>query len=116
MYLIHHYRNPECKSSVSLSANRWKFMQLYHHVYTISDDKLQHKVQNLLYREVDGNLRVGRENELRRDIRHHLEEAFSSFGESHQPYAMTARKHLTVPPELIIFEGEANKLLDFFCE
>ncbi len=91
-------------------------MRLYHRVYPISDKKLEERVYHLLYREVDGNLRVGRENELRRDIRHHLEDVFSNFGGSHQPYAMTARTHLTVPPELLIFEGEARKLLDFVFE
>lgn len=116
MYLIHHYWHPECKAPVSLSANRWEFKRLYHCVYQISDEKLEEKVYHLLYREVDGNLRVGRENELRRDIRRHLEDAFSQIGESHQPYAMTAQTHLTVPPELLIFEGGAHKLLDFVFE
>lgn len=113
MFLIHHYLNPYCKSPVSLSANREEFMRLYHRVYQISEEKLEERVYHLLYREVDGNLRVGRENELRRDIRHHLEDLFSNFGGSHQPYAMTARTHLTVPRELLIFEGEAEELLHF---
>lgn len=116
MFLIHHYWHPECKAPVSLSRNREEFMRLYHRVYPISDKKLEERVYHLLYREVDGNLRVGRENELRRDIRHHLEDVFSNFGGSHQPYAMTARTHLTVPPKLLIFEGEARKLLDFVFE
>lgn len=114
MYLIHHCHHPECKSPVSLSRNRDEFMWLYHRVYQISDEKLEERVYRMLYREVDGNLRVGRENELRRDIRHHLEDAFSEFSESHQPYAMTARTHLTVPQELLIFEGEAEELLEHF--
>ena len=113
MFLIHHCSCPACKTPVSLSANREEFMRLYHHVYRISDEKLRERVQHLLYREVDGNIRVGRENDLRRDIRRHLEEAFSFLGESFQPYAMTAATHLTVPVGLIRFEGLARELRTF---
>ena len=113
MFLIHHCSCPACKTPVSLSANREEFMRLYHYVYRIRDEKLRERVQHLLYREVDGNIRVGRENDLRRDIRRHLEEAFSFLGESFQPYAMTAATHLTVPVGLIRFEGLARELRTF---
>ena len=114
MFLIHHVNHPECKTPVSLSRNREEFMRLYHCVYNISEEKLQDKVQHLLFREVDGNLRVGRENELRCDIRRHLDKAFAQFGESFQPYAMTAGTHLTVPIRLIRFLGDAQELKSFY--
>lgn len=113
MFLIHRLQGKDNPAPVSLSKNRETFIRLYHQVYDIADWKLRERVEHLLHREVDGNMRAGRQGDLRRDIRKHLEDAFLPYNESFQPYAMTARKHLTVPPRLIRFEGEAQRLLEF---
>ena len=114
MYLIHRLQvTSDLAAPISLKRNREMFIKLYHQVYDIEDTKLRARVERLLHREVDGNMREGRQNELRRDIRRHLEDVCTFFGESARPYVMTAKEHLTIPPHLIRFEGEAQRLLEF---
>lgn len=114
MYLIHRLQAANEVEPINLNRNREAFIQLYHQVYDIADGKLRERVQHLLHRKVDGVLRAGRQNELRRDIWRHLETVFQMYDESCKPYAMTAKTHLTVPQHLIRFEGEAQRLLHQF--
>lgn len=113
MFLIHRYNESEGMTPVCLNKNRETFIQLYHQVYDIAEEKLKRRVQHLLFREVDGATRTGRQNDIRRDIRLHFEDVFMSYNESFRPYIMTAREHLSIPHHLIHFEGEAQRLLDF---
>ena len=114
MFLIHRSQGTSVVAApVSLARNRETFIQLYHQMYNIDDRKLRERVERLLHREVDGIVRVGRQNELRRDIRRHLEAVFTTLGESARPYAMTAKEHLAIPPHLIRFEDEAKCLLGY---
>ena len=113
MFLIHRLQGANDATPVVLRKNRETFIQLYHQVYDIADVKLRERVKRLLIREVDGKCRVGRQNILLYDIRQHLEAAFKPYNENFQPYAMTARTHLSIPTHLIRFEGEAKRLLDF---
>lgn len=39
---------------------------------------------------------------------------FSACGESYQPFAMTAHSHLSITPDHIVFEGEAECLLELY--
>lgn len=114
MYLIDRCHHEELfMSSIDLAANLDSFVELYHKVYDITSDALNERVRRLLYREdAAGMIRVGRERECINDIRKHLEEAFTSYGESYFPYAMTANRHLSVSPQKIIFEGKASELLN----
>ena len=114
MHLIHRLQVADDElTPVSLGRNRETFIQLYHQMYDIADGKLRERVERLLHREVDGMKRVGRQNDLRRDIRKELEKQFVNFGESCKPYAIGANTPLTVPTHLIRFEGEAQRLLEY---
>jgi len=114
MYLVDRKQHSESRLPVlNLSSNMKQFTKLYNLIYDISPADLIRRFQRLLYREdALGMKRVGRERECISDIRKHLQENFSAYGESFFPYAMTAHSHLTVSPEKIVFESETQKLLD----
>ena len=58
-----------------------------------------------------GEIRAGRVNEVIYDIKKQVAQAFTAYDESCRPYVMTARSHLTVNPDRIHFEDEAEELL-----
>lgn len=115
MYLIdrcHHDGN--ALPHIKLRQNTEPFAELYHKVYDTTPDALQARIQSLLYREdAAGLTRVGRERECISDIRKQLRTVFYYYDESYFPYAMTAGCHLTISPDRIIFEDEAESLLNF---
>jgi hypothetical protein len=89
-----------------------EFLELYHLVYDISPASLQQRFQNLLYREEDGKIRVGRTRELIYDIRMHVEEHFVAYDEAAAPYVMTAYRHLEIDAEHIVIDDD--DLLRFY--
>ena len=112
MFLISRCQKSRQKDFVELRKNQDPFLELYRQVYNEPETTLLFKYKNLLNREDQyGNIRAGRLNEVIYDIRLHLQERFKEYDESFMPYAMTARHPLTVPPERIRFEGEAQQLL-----
>ena len=114
MFLIHKKQMPLATTPVSLYKNRDVFKALYLKVYDVTAEKVEKRLQSLLFRVVDGGtMRAGRKNQLIKDIRDIMQDAFEAYNESFRPYAMTARTHLTVSADKIHFEGDAEKLLGF---
>lgn len=112
MFLIDRRHKTGDLPPIDLRKNEQVFCALYHAVYeNIGCDTVEQRYRNLLYRKVDGHIRTGRKGEAVSDIRRQLERAFAPLGESFLPYAMTARSHLTVSPDKIVFEGLASRLL-----
>lgn len=61
----------------------------------------------LINREEDGRIRVGRTRELIYDIRQHVDDHFMAYGEASAPYVMTAYRHLEIDRELIVFDDDS---------
>lgn len=111
MFLISRCQQ-DCPAFVELGKNRDSFLELYRQVYDEHDSTLVYKYTTLLYRENKWGVKhAGRLHEIVYDIRRHLASRFDEYDEVSQPYAMTARQHLTVSPDHIRFEGEAQQLL-----
>jgi len=111
MFLISRCQQ-ENPAFVELGKNRDSFLELYRQVYDEHDSTLVYKYTTLLYRENKWGVKhAGRLHEIVYDIRRHLASRFDEYDEMSQPYAMTARQHLTVSPAHIRFEGEAQQLL-----
>lgn len=111
MFLISRCQQ-DCPAFVELGKNRDSFLELYRQVYDEHDSTLVYKYTTLLYRENKWGVKhAGRLHEIVYDIRRHLASRFDEYDEMSQPYAMTARQHLTVSPAHIRFEGEAQQLL-----
>ena len=112
MFLISHCQPNRVLPFVELRNNTEVFFELYQQVYDDNAKSLYSKIKNLLFR-IDnyGNVRAGRLNEIVYDIRKHLELRFEEYGESFQPYAMTATRPLSVGAERIHFMGAAQQLL-----
>ena len=106
MYLIDRYQRQGVLQPLDLGTNREQFFKLYYSVYDISPSALEQRIQNLLYREENGKIRVGRLRELIYDIRLHLEDLFVDYDEAVAPYVMTAYRHLEIGAEHIFFEDE----------
>ena len=103
-------------SPLNLGSNKQVFVQLYHQAYdNITREEVLRRYELMLFRRVGNSLRAGRLNEVIYDIRRHLDKLFGSYGQNYQPYAMTAHSHLAIPANHILFEGEAEALLDFSC-
>ena len=115
MFIIDRYHKQYIDlSHLELANNLQAFARLYHAVYDdISHDEVLRRRNSLLYREVNGRLRPGRENQVIYDIRRTLSKVFKDLDESFFPYAMTAQTHLGLRPDKIVFEGEARRLLYF---
>ena len=112
MFLVDRQHKAGDLPPIDLRKNEHAFCALYHAVYEdIRHDTVVQRYRNLMYRKVDGHIRTGRKGETISDIRRQLERVFAPLAESFVPYAMTARSHLAVPPDKIIFEGQANRLL-----
>lgn len=113
MYLIDRRQNTGELDALSLHRNETPFKQLYRMVYDrVNDDVLDCRYQSLLRRKVDNHYRVGRQNAIILDIRKHLGQLFAACGENYQPFAMTAHTHLSITPDHIVFDGDADRLLD----
>lgn len=106
MYLIDRYQRGGFLQPLDLATNRREFMSLYSRVYDINASSLEQRLQNLLYREENGRIRVGRQRELIYDIRMHVEEHFVAYDEAAAPYVMTAYRHLEIDAEHIVFEDD----------
>ena len=112
MFLIHRCQPNRLMPYAELRSNFNQFLELYKQVYDEHLQDFYQRASNLLYRKDEsGKMRAGRLHEIIYDIRKHLEERFADYGESFQPYAMTAKQHLTIGAEHIHFEGEAQRLL-----
>ena len=111
MHLIDRKQKPGLLPPLRLETNEEPFVRLYHAVYDQRDEDVRRRYRQLLYREVDGKVRVGRKGAAISDVRRHLAEAFRWKNESFVPYAMTARSHLAIPADRIVFEGKAKSLL-----
>lgn len=113
MYLIDRYQRSGFLQPLDLAINKCEFMRLYQRVYDISSKELEIRYQNLLYREENGRIRVGRTRELIYDIRMHVEEHFMGYDEAAAPYLMTAYRHLEIGSEHIVFEDVDLPHFDF---
>ena len=115
MYLIDCYHKNSIETTLPiLERNEMPFISLYHAVYdNISHDEAISCYKALLYRQVDGHLRVGRRYKVICDIRRTLSDIFKTIDESFLPYVMTAQLPLTLPAHKILFEGDAKNLLYF---
>lgn len=112
MYLINRKQKEGVLPVIDLARNKPPFVTLYHAVYDkISHEDAQCRHHHLLYRVVNGRIRAGRKAEIENDIRHHLAQTFASTGDSPIPYGMSSHRNLTVSPEMIVFQGEARRLL-----
>jgi len=112
MHLIDRRQHEGALPPLSLGGNKRTFVTLYHMAYdNISHDDILLRYERLLYRRDGNHIRVGRQNEIIADIRKQLNALFDAHGESFLPYAMTAKSHLAVEANRIIFEGAAEQLL-----
>lgn len=112
MHLVDRKQKAGVLPPMDLRRNEHSFCALYHAVYEHrGEDDVAQRYRNLLYRVVGGQVRAGRKGAVISDIRRSLEQAFHSLSESFFPYAMTARSHLSVSPDRIVFEGGARVLL-----
>ncbi len=112
MYLIDRKQKSGTLPVIDLARNKSTFVSLYHAVYDkISHTAAQLKHQQLLYRVANGKIRAGYKSKIECDIRHQLTLALSELGDSHVPYGMSCHRHLTISPEMIVFVGEAKRLL-----
>ncbi|MBQ4392178.1 MAG: hypothetical protein II826_03585 [Prevotella sp.] len=115
MHLIDRHQRSGELDALSLHRNEKPFKRLYRMVYdTVNDDIVASRYRSLLRRVVDHRLRAGRKSAIILDIRNHLGQLFSACGESYQPFAMTAHSHLSITPDHIVFEGEAECLLELY--
>lgn len=113
MYLINRKQKEGVLPAIDLARNKSPFATLYHAVYDkISHDDAQCRHHHLLYRVVNGRIRAGRKAEIENDIRRHLAQAFAFTGDSPIPYGMSSHRNLAISPDLIVFQGEAHRLLN----
>lgn len=112
MHLVDHCKRDHEDDIVDLRQCKDAFMTLYKMVYDVTADELNKRYSDLLFREdYNGNIRAGRANEIIYDISKTLAKAFEAYDESYFPYALKARKHLTVSRERIHFDDDAQELL-----
>jgi len=119
MYLIdrrHKQDKQGMLPPLNLGGNKQAFVELYHRAYdNITHDEILRRYNLLLYRQEGKTVRAGRLNEVIYDIRRNLNKLFGTYGQNYLPYAMTARSHLAIPAKHILFEGEAEQLLQLHC-
>ena len=112
MYLIDRKTHDGPLDVLRLEECSETFISLYTQVYNTSRIWAYGKYRTLLRRQDGTRFRAGRESEAIYDIRIQLEKAFDVADCSPRPYSMTARRHLTVSPDRIVFVGEAESLLN----
>lgn len=110
MYLIDKYNRKDKALSMNLIKNKEQFNSLFHSVYGYPIVQAATEFDKLQWRIVDGKRRRGRINQCITDLRQKLAETFIDYQESYLPYSLSAKTHLAVPANKIIFEGDAIEL------
>lgn len=113
MFLIDRSQHEGFLLPLELGANKEQFMNLYHNVYDITQDKLSDRFKKLLFREEGKNLRVGRIKDVISDIHKRVDENFAEYDEDSSPYVMTAFRHLEIDPKRIVFESQEILSFEF---
>ena len=119
LHLIDSYHQPLYKQTstrrlppIDLSRNETAFCMLYTKLYNVDYKRARERHHTLLYRyEPNGKLRAGRLKDVVYDIRKTLQTVFDVYRESYIPYTVSTHKHLSIPPQLIIFERSAEDVL-----
>lgn len=110
MYLIDKYNRKDKALYMNLIKNKEQFNSLFHSVYGYPIAQAATEFDKLQWRIVDGKRRKGRINQCITDLRQKLAETFIDYQESYLPYSLSAKTHLAVPANKIIFEGDAIEL------
>lgn len=110
MHLIDKYNRKDNTIPLNLKKNKEQFNSLFHSVYGYPKAQAATELEKLLWRYVDGKMRTGRINQCMTDLRKKLAENFIDYKESSLPYCLSAKTHLVVPANKIIFEGDAIEL------
>ena len=120
LHLIDSYHHPLFKQTstrrlrpIDLRRNELAFCRLYDELYHVDYERAKERYHALLYRnEPNGAVRAGRLKDVVYDIRKTLQAVFDNYDESYVPYTVSAHKHLSISPDLIVFDENAKVLLN----